>query len=146
VPVTPSYHAPTYMSLVLYKHLRVPVTTEYHSLTIMWDLAGWTRSHVSSDSLSSYCLIHHTLYHSLQSYINKGHWVFSLAARNVSFSDYTTVLLHNSIYFYTRNLDYIMMLSPVLSIDSFSKFSPLHPNSITWNSGSQGGIGICCHY
>jgi len=38
------------------------------------------------------------------------------------------------------------MLSTVDSTDSFSKFSPSHPDSITWNTGSQGGMGICCHY
>jgi len=38
------------------------------------------------------------------------------------------------------------MLSTVVSIDSFSKFSPSRPDSITWNTGLQGGIGISCHY
>jgi len=38
------------------------------------------------------------------------------------------------------------MLSTEASIDSFSKFSPSRPDSITWNTGSQGGIGICSDY
>ena len=45
-----------------------------------------------------------------------------------------------------RNMDYVMHVKYSSFHRQFSKFSPSRPNSITWNTGSQGGIGICRHY
>jgi len=45
-----------------------------------------------------------------------------------------------------NNMDYVSMLSTVFCIDSFLSCSPSQPDLTTLNTGSQGGVGICCHY